>query len=72
MHYLLTALDVPEHVARVIEVEAKLEGATITGHLRRILVDYSKGIAADLAARLTRRDELVKIGAEPAVTEEEL
>ena len=66
MHYILKALEVPEHVSRVLTVEAGLEGATITGHLRRILVDYAKGIAVDLAARLSQRDELVKIGAEPA------
>jgi len=69
MHYILAALDVPEHVARVIEVEAKLEGATLTGHLRGILVDYAQSNADLIVARLSRRDELASIGTEKETQE---
>ena len=62
MHYVLKALEVPEHVARVIAVEAELEGATLTGHLRGILVDYAQSNADLIVARLSRRDELASIG----------
>jgi len=62
MHYVLKALEVPEHVARVIAVEAELEGATLTGHLRGILVNYAQENADLIIARLSRRDELASIG----------
>jgi len=64
MHYILKALEVPEHIAQAIEVEAELEGATITGHLRGILVGYVNSNASDILDKLSRRDELASIGTE--------
>ena len=69
MHYLLKALEMPEHVARVIEVEAELEGATITGHLRKILVDYAQSNADLILANLSRRDELASISTKQETAE---
>jgi len=62
MHYILDALDVPEHAARIIEIDAELSGATVTGHLRKMLVDYAELHADDIAARITRREELLRMG----------
>ncbi len=64
MHYILKALEIPENVSRAIEAEAELEGATITGHLRGILVDYAQSNASLILDKLSRRDEMAGIGTE--------